>query len=417
MRRMINSAELFVGLRYLRAKRRTRFVSFITLISLAGIALGVAALIVILSVMNGFEGELRDRLLSMTAHGYVTGSERELDAWPQVREQMLLEAGVVSAAPVVQMEGMIRTNRSLNAVLVNGILPEQEALVSGRTINFVEGDFDVLTADSRSIVLGRFLALELGVRIGDGVVLLIPRPVGDGTLDSVLERFIVRGVFDAGVQDHDSRLALVHMNDAARILALGNRVSAVRFLTDDVMSAPLVSRNLQTRLGDNFSTSDWTIENASYFRAIRLEKMMMSILLSLIIGVAAFNIVASLVMVVTDKTSEIAILRTLGMVPADVVRVFFFQGAVIGWLGVILGVVAGVVLAINVPTVVPVLEQFFGFQIMPGDVYYVTQIPSVLEAEDVITIAIAALILTALATLYPARRAAHVNPAIALRYE
>ncbi len=414
---MINSAELFVGLRYLRAKRRTRFVSFITLISLAGIALGVAALIVILSVMNGFEGELRDRLLSMTAHGYVTGSERELDAWPQVREQMLLEAGVVSAAPVVQMEGMIRTNRSLNAVLVNGILPEQEALVSGRTINFVEGDFDVLTADSRSIVLGRFLALELGVRIGDGVVLLIPRPVGDGTLDSVLERFIVRGVFDAGVQDHDSKLALVHMNDAARILALGDRVSAVRFLTDDVMSAPLVSRNLQARLGDNFSTSDWTIENASYFRAIRLEKMMMSILLSLIIGVAAFNIVASLVMVVTDKTSEIAILRTLGMVPADVVRVFFFQGAVIGWLGVILGVVAGVLLAINVPTVVPVLEQFFGFQIMPGDVYYVTQIPSVLEAEDVITIAIAALILTALATLYPARRAAHVNPAIALRYE
>jgi len=414
---MINSAELFVGLRYLRAKRRTRFVSFITLISLAGIALGVAALIVILSVMNGFEGELRDRLLSMTAHGYVTGSERELDAWPQVREQMLLEAGVVSAAPVVQMEGMIRTNRSLNAVLVNGILPELEALVSGRTINFVEGDFDVLTADSRSIVLGRFLALELGVRIGDGVVLLIPRPVGDGTLDSVLERFIVRGVFDAGVQDHDSRLALVHINDAARILALGDRVSAVRFLTDDVMSAPLVSRNLQARLGDNFSTSDWTIENASYFRAIRLEKMMMSILLSLIIGVAAFNIVASLVMVVTDKTSEIAILRTLGMVPADVVRVFFFQGAVIGWLGVILGVIAGVLLAINVPTVVPVLEQFFGFQIMPGDVYYVTQIPSVLEAEDVVTIAIAALILTALATLYPARRAAHVNPAIALRYE
>jgi lipoprotein-releasing system permease protein len=347
----------------------------------------------------------------------VTGSERELDAWPQVREQMLLEAGVVSAAPVVQMEGMIRTKRSLKAVLVNGILPELEALVSGRTINFVEGDFEVLTADSRSIVLGRFLALELGVRIGDGVVLLIPRPVGDGTLDSVLERFIVRGVFDAGVQDHDGKLALVHISDAARILALGDRVSAVRFLTDDVMSAPLVSSNLQARLGDNFSTSDWTIENASYFRAIRLEKMMMSILLSLIIGVAAFNIVASLVMVVTDKTSEIAILRTLGMVPADVVRVFFFQGAVIGWLGVILGVVAGVLLAINVPTVVPVLEQFFGFQIMPGDVYYVTQIPSVVEAEDVITIAIAALILTALATLYPARRAAHVNPAIALRYE
>jgi len=414
---MINAAELFVGLRYLRAKRKTRFVSFITFISLAGIALGVAALIVILSVMNGFEGELRDRLLSMTAHGYVTGDDGSLGDWRRVREDVSNEPGVVAAAPFVEMEGMIRTGRSLTGVMVHGVLPEAEKEVSGRTVNFVEGSLDVLVPGERSIVLGRFLAIDLGVRIGDGVVLLIPRPVGDGTLEPVLERFVVRGVFEAGVQDHDATLALVHIDDAARLLSLRDRVTAIRFLTSDVMSAPEVSGRLAARLGAGYVTSDWTIENASYFRAIRLEKMMMSLLLSLIIGVAAFNIVASLVMVVTDKTTDIAILRTLGMSPADVVRVFFIQGAVIGWLGVFLGVAAGVVLAINVPVVVPFLEQLFGFQIMPGDVYYVTAIPSVLEAEDVIVISVAAFVLTSLATLYPARRAAHVNPAIALRYE
>ncbi len=414
---MISAVELFIGLRYLRAKRRTRFVSFITLISLLGIAVGVAALIVILSVMNGFEGELRERLLSMTAHGYVTGKERTIGDWREVQNRVSAEPGVIAAAPIIEMEGMIRTGRSLNGVLVHGVLPETELSVSGRTVNFVAGDLDVLTPSDRSIVLGRFLAIDLGVEIGDGVVLLIPRPAGDGTLEPKLERFIVRGVFEAGVQDHDATLALVHIDDAARMMSLDDRVTAVRFLTGDVMSAPAIANALQRELGEAFRTSDWTIENESYFRAIRLEKMMMSLLLSLIIGVAAFNIVASLVMVVTDKTSDIAVLRTLGMGPGDVVRVFFIQGAVIGWLGVFLGIAAGVLLALNVPVVVPFLEQALGFQIMPGDVYYVSAIPSILEAEDVITISLAAFVLTSLATLYPARRAAHVNPAMALRYE
>jgi len=417
MRRMISAVELFIGLRYLRAKRRTRFVSFITLISLLGIAVGVAALIVILSVMNGFEGELRERLLSMTAHGYITGDDRTIADWKRVQERVLQEPGVIAAAPLIEMEGMIRTGRSLNGVLVHGVLPEAEKQMSGRTVNFVKGDLDVLSPSERSIILGRFLATDLGVKIGDGVVLLIPRPTGDGTLEPRLQRFIVRGVFEAGVQDHDAKLALVHIEDAAKIMSLGDRVSSVRFLADDVMSAPAISASLQREFGKGFKTSDWTIENESYFHAIRLEKMMMSLLLSLIIGVAAFNIVASLVMVVTDKTSDIAVLRTLGMGPGDVVRVFFIQGAVIGWLGVFLGAAAGVLLALNVPVVVPFLEQTFGFQIMPGDVYYVSSIPSVLEAEDVITISLAAFVLTSLATLYPARRAAHVNPAMALRYE
>jgi lipoprotein-releasing system permease protein len=315
------------------------------------------------------------------------------------------------------MEGMVRTGRSLRAVMVNGILPEEEAQVSGATINFIEGDLDVLQAGARSIILGRLLALDLGARMGDGVVLLIPRPDGHGSLEPVLERFILRGVFEAGVQDHDASLALIHMQDAQMLLSLGERVSGVRFVGADVLSAPAVSAELRAGLGRGFTSSDWTVENASYFRAIRLEKMMMSLILSLIIGVAAFNIVASLVMVVTDKTGDIAILRTLGMSPGGVVRIFFIQGVAIGWAGVFFGVVSGVVLALYVPVLAPLVERLFGFQIMPGDVYYVTAIPSVLRLQDVTVIAIAAFLLTSLATLYPARRAAKVNPASALRYE
>ncbi len=414
---MLNPVELFVGLRYLRAKRRTRFVSFITLISLIGIALGVAALIVILSVMNGFEGELRNRLLSMSAHGRVSGAEDVIDDWRPLVTVVGDHEGVAAAAPFVQLEGMIQAGRELYGVLVHGIDPEFENVLSGGQINMVEGSLDALQPGSRGIVLGRILAFDLRARLGDGVVLLIPRPVGDGTLEPVLERFVLRGVFEAGLADHDSVLALVHTSDAAAILGIGDAVNAVRFRADDVMAAPTIAASLQEQLGDSVTASDWTVENGSYFRAIRIEKMMMSLILSLIIGVAAFNIVASLVMVVTDKTTDIAVLRTLGMGPDGVVRVFFVQGAMIGWAGVLIGVILGVVLAIYVPVIAPFLEQLFGFQIMPGDVYYVTRIPSELEAQDVIVIALAAFVLTSLATLYPARRAALVNPAEALRYE
>lgn len=413
---MINPVELFVGLRYLRAKRRTRFVSFITLISLLGIALGVAALIVILSVMNGFEGELRNRLLSMSAHGSITREIGPTNDWQALADSAEALEGVAAAAPLVRMEGMIQSGRDLQAVLVHGIDPDYEARLSGEFINMIEGSLESLNEGGRGIILGRLLAYDLGVRLGDGLILLIPRPVGDGTLQPKLERFVLRGVFEAGLQDHDASLALVNYREAADILSLGNSVSAVRFRAGDVMAAPQLAAKLDAQI-ENITTSDWTVENESYFRAIRLEKMMMSLILSLIIGVAAFNIVASLVMVVTDKTTDIAVLRTLGMGPNGVVRIFFVQGAVIGWAGVIIGVVLGVLLAIYVPVIAPILERTLGFQIMPGDVYYVSRIPSQIDWVHVLTIAVAAFVLTSLATLYPARRAALVEPAVALRYE
>ena len=414
---MLNPVELFIGFRYLRAKRRTRFVSFITLISLIGIALGVAALIVILSVMNGFEGELRNRLLSMSAHGTVSGTDGPVAAWSTLVDEIADEPGVSAAAPLVSMEGMIQSGRELHGVMVHGIDPAYEQGLSGGLINMVEGSLDVLESGARNIILGRLLAYDIGVRIGDSVLLLIPRPTGDGSLEPVLERYALRGVFEAGLADHDGVLALVHADDAAATLGIGDAVSAVRFRADDVMAAPAIAASLRSRLGGAVGVSDWTIENGSYFRAIRIEKMMMSLILSLIIGVAAFNIVASLVMVVTDKTTDIAVLRTLGMGPDGIVRVFFVQGAMIGWAGVFIGVLLGIVLAIFVPVIAPFLERLFGFQIMPGDVYYVTRIPSELEFPDVAAIAVAAFVLTSLATLYPARRASRVNPAEALRYE
>ena len=414
---MINPVELFIGLRYLRAKRRTRFVSFITLISLAGVALGVASLIVILSVMNGFEGELRSRLLSMSAHGSVAEVDGSISDWRSLLDDVNQHPGVAAAAPLVELEGMVQSGRELRAVLAQGIDPEFESELAESPINLLEGTLASLQPGSHNIILGRILAIDLGLRIGDGVVMLIPRPVGDGTMQPVLERFVLSGVFEAGLQEHDANLALVSAEDAAAILSMPGSRGAIRFRALDVMTAPVISAELQQQLGDDVTTTNWTIENASYFRAIRIEKMMMSIILSLIIGVAAFNIVASLVMVVTDKTNDIAVLRTLGMRANGVVRVFFVQGAVIGWAGVFIGVVLGVILAINVPVIVPFLEQTLGFQIMPGDVFYLTRIPSELESGDVIVIAVSAFVLTSLATLYPARRAALVNPAAALRYE
>lgn len=417
MRRMTQSVELLIGFRYLLSKKRSGFVSFISSISLVGVGLGVAALITILSVMNGFESELRDRLLSMSAHGAVFAREGQLQAWEHVEQVTASTDGVAAAAPYVEVEGMVRAGSALQSVLVNGIDPVREREISRSDLSLIAGDMTSLVAGANNIILGRALALRLGVIPGDDVVLLVPRPSGRGDLQPVLQRFVVSGVFAAGLQDHDASLAIMHWLDASALLGAPGSVTGIRYRATDVFAAPRISAQLQETLGDAFRTTDWTIDNASYFRAIKLEKTMMSLILTLIIAVAAFNIIASLVMVVTEKTPDIAVLRTLGLAPGDVVKVFFIQGVVIGWFGVILGICLGVLLALNVPVIVPFLENWLGFQIMPGDVYYVTQIPSELHPMDVAIIAVIAFALTALATLYPARRAAHVKPAVALRYE
>ncbi len=414
---MIMPLELGIGLRYLRDRRRTRFASFITYASMLGIAIGVTALIVILSVMNGFENELRERLLGMSAHATLTATDNQegVGEVGTAVSKALQVPGVAGAAPLTALEGMIRYDNALYPVLIEGIDPELEASVSALADNLIVGELTDLAPGSNRILLGRVLQLKLGVAPGDSVVVLLPDTRAD-TVTPVLRRFEFAGMFEAGVQDHDSGLALVHIADANQTLGRSSAAS-VRLKVDDLFAAPAIAARVAEAVGGQFRVRDWTEENASFFGAVMLEKLMMTLILSLIIAVAAFNIIASLVMVVTDKRTDIAILRTLGLSSRSVVRVFFTQGLVIGWFGVLAGIALGVLLALNVPTIVPALEQFFGFQIMPGDVYVVSDIPSDLRWLDVARIAFVALTLTALATLYPARQAARIAPAVALRYE
>lgn len=380
-----------------------------------GIAIGVCALITILSVMNGFESELRTRLLGLQAEVSVRSYDGALLDWQSLRQQVLEDRDVVAVSPTVTAEGMANVQGRLVPVLIEGIEPQLERTVSALDESMVDGDIADLTAGSDGIVLGRFLALELAVTVGDDVVLLLPQPSPQG-VRPMLFRMRVVGVFSAGVPEYDSGVGWVHWRDAATMLDQESAPSALRVKLSDPFLAPAVSSRLSALDGGNIDTSDWTVENASYFRAIRLEKAMMALILALVIGVAAFNIVASLVMLVSDKSTDIAILRTLGMSADRVVRVFFTQGLLLGWFGVLLGMAMGVALALNVTEVVAWVEQALGFQVMPGDVYVMTEIPSEVRPPNIIWIGVLALALTALATIYPARKAARVHPAEALRY-
>jgi lipoprotein-releasing system permease protein len=415
---MFHPLPVYIGLRYVRTRRRGFFVSFISWVSMLGVCLGVAALIVILSVMNGFEGELRGRLLNLSSHATLAGSAEQLSHWQVLSEQARKVPGVIGVAPYVELQGMVGRNGTLTGAKLRGVLPEQEAQVSDVDAHMVTGTLNTLQASKQSILIGSGLAWQLQAQVGDEVTVLIPETVAGTTeLRPRLQSFTIGGIFEFGAQEQDSSLALIHMTDAAALAGSNGAPSGLRLKFTDIFAAPELVKQINKMLGGGFVTTDWTQENASYFRAVRIEKTMMSVMLMLIVAIAAFNIVAALVMVVNEKRTDIAILRTVGLTPNQVIAVFITQGLLIGWVGILAGLILGLSLAFNVGSIVPWIEQTFGVHFFDPTVYYITQIPSEVNGSQVFWVALIALVLTALATIYPARRGARIEPAEALRYE
>jgi lipoprotein-releasing system permease protein len=413
---MFRPLELFIGLRYTRAKRRNHFISFISLVSMLGIAVGVTALIAVISVMNGFDKELRTRILGMVAHATIESREDDIQNWSDVVRRAQGNPHVLGAAPYIEEKAMLQGDRIAGA-LVRGILPGEEGKVSEVAKKLIAGNIDDLKPGSFGIVLGKELAYELGVDVGGSVVVYAPEiratPVGAVPR---LKRFHVVGIFEVGMEEYDSGLAVIHMEDAQRLYQLGGP-SGVRLKLDDMFAAYGVARDLTTELGGGYRVRDWMAGHANFFRAVAMEKRVMFIILSLIVAVAAFNLVSTLVMLVTDKQADIAILRTLGASPRSIMGTFMVQGTIVGTIGIGLGILFGVVLALRLEAIAKWIEHTFGVVLLSPDVYYISDLPSDLHWSDVGWIALLAFLFCLLATLYPAWRAARTDPAAALRYE
>jgi lipoprotein-releasing system permease protein len=410
--------ELLIGLRYTRAKRRNHFISFISMISMLGIGLGVAALIVVLSVMNGFQKELRTRILGVASHIQITGISGELTGWPEIAAQAKQHKEVRESAPFVQSQAMFAVDGGVKGSLVRGILPDHEDRVADFRRTITSGNLDDLRPGEFGVVLGADLARSLRVFTGDKVTLIAPQ--GTVTPAGVVPRlksFKVVGIFEVGMYEYDSGLALIHLQDAQKLYQMDDRVTGVRLKVDDLFQAPRIARELSRYINADAYLSDWTKSHANFFRAVQIEKNMMFIILSLIVAVAAFNLVSTLVMAVTDKQADIAILRTLGARPRSIMAVFVVQGALVGFIGLGLGIVGGVLLALNIDVVVPFIERMLGVHFLSKEVYYISDLPSDLQWGDVWGVTLIAFVLALLATLYPSWRASRVNPAEALRYE
>jgi lipoprotein-releasing system permease protein len=410
--------ELYVGLRYTRAKRRTHFISFISLISVLGTVLGISALISVMSVMNGFEKEIRARILGAAAHIQIMGADGTIASWEPLAAAVKANPEVLAAAPFVNAQGLLTNGTTVRGVFVRGIVPELENTVADFNTHMKAGRLEDLRPGEFGIALGISLARGLRLDVGDRVTLVSPQgQVTPAGLMPRLKQFTVTGIFSMDHNEFDSALALVDMRDAQVLYRMDSGVSGIRIKVRDIDRAPIVARELAKTVTSDVFITDWTQQNVNYFRAIQIEKRMMFFILTLSIAVAAFNLVSMLVMAVTDKHPDIAILRTLGASPGSIMKIFMVQGVVIGLVGTLLGVAAGIVIALNIDAIVPAIERLFHFQILSREVYYISELPSDLHWVDVVWTAAISLGLSFVATLYPSWRAARVNPAEALRYE
>ena len=410
--------ELTVGLRYTRARRRNRFIGVNSAVSMIGIAVGVWALIVVLSVMNGFQKEVRTRILGVVAHLQIVADNNRLEDWQRVASIAAQNARVVGSAPFVQGQAMLSNGQAMRGAAVRGIVPKEEEKVADLAKSMRVGSLEDLKPGGFGVILGIDLARALGVLRGDKIALIAPQGVVTpaGVIPR-LKQFTVVGIFEAGLNDADSSLALVNMQDAQALYQLGSAVSGVRLKLDDLFAAREVAYQLLPKLPKDVFASDWTRSHANFFRAVEIEKRMMFLILALIVLVAAINIISTLVMAVTDKQADIAILRTLGAAPRSILQIFMVQGMVMGVVGTAIGAIVGVITALNVAVIVKKIEELFHIKFLSPDVYLIPDLPSDLQMNDVLSITLMALVLCFLATVYPSWRAARVNPAEALRYE
>ncbi len=410
--------EWLIGTRYLRSTHRRGFVSFVALMSVFGLMLGVATLITVLSVMNGFERELRSRILSVTSHATLSGIEGSLADWRAVQRSALKQPGVQAAVPYIEQQSMLANGIHVTGATVRGVLPDEERRATGLGQRLKAGKLEDLEAGQYHIILGSALARELHAKVGGQVVLIAPE--GTATPTGVvprMRRFLVTGIFESGMYEFDVGLALVHIADAAKLYRMGDRVTGIRLALHDPLQAPTTSVQLARSLGGGFYVSDWTRQHVNFFRSIELTKSMLFVILLMIVAVAAFNIVATLVMIVKEKQTDIAILRTLGAGPPNILATFAIQGVMIGLGGTLLGAALGTLLSHNLESLVAWLERLLGTQFLDASVYYMSDLPAYVEGMDVVRVCTVAFLLCAMATIYPAWRASRTAPAEALRHE